>query len=183
MTSTVDRIFDLFEKSGSGAYLGESVTQTEHALQSADLAVRSGAAPSLVAAALLHDIGHILESTDYLAERGIDDKHEDAGAEWLEHHFGPDVAMPVRLHVDAKRYLSAREPGYLRCLSPASVTSLHLQGGPMSEAECTQFESSPYFQGAISLRRWDDSAKVPGLPVPALAEYRSILASLARSSV
>jgi phosphonate degradation associated HDIG domain protein len=172
----VDEIMDLFARRGAAAYYGEAVSQTEHALQAAEQAEREGASDHLVVAALLHDIGHLLDGQDEdLANRGLDGRHEDAGHAWLAAHFGPTVTEPVRLHVAAKRYLCAVDPSYLAALSPASRLSLSLQGGPMKANERTDFESNPLYRDAIELRRWDDAAKVPGLAVPGLEHYRQRL--------
>lgn len=172
----IDRIFTLFQEKGNGAYFGEAVTETEHALQSADLAEQSGAEPTLIAAALLHDVGHLLHGLpEDLAERGIDGRHEEGGAAWLQRYFGPAVVDPVRLHVAAKRYLCATDPDYHAGLSEASRRSLRLQGGPMSPEEVSRFEQEPLFRSAVAVRRWDDQAKVPGLIVPGVEHYRSCL--------
>src|SRR5262245_46888748 len=172
----IDRIFTLFREKGNGAYFGEAITETEHALQCAHLAERSGSAPELVAAALLHDVGHLLHGLpEDAAKRGIDGRHEDAGALCLKASFGPAVVHPVRLHVAAKRYLCAVEPGYHAGLSEASRLSLRLQGGPMSPEEVRRFEQEPWFRPAVAVRRWDDAAKVPGLVVPGLEHYRPCL--------
>jgi phosphonate degradation associated HDIG domain protein len=174
--NVIDRIVTLFRHRGQGAYFGEAVTETEHALQCADLAEKSGAAAELVAAALLHDVGHLLHSLpEDIAERGIDGRHEEQGAAWLARYFRPAVVGPVRLHVAAKRYLCAVEPSYLAGLSATSVRSLGLQGGPMSPEEVRRFEEELWFRSAVQLRRWDDEAKVPGLVVPGLDHYRSCL--------
>jgi [1-hydroxy-2-(trimethylamino)ethyl]phosphonate dioxygenase len=174
--NTVDAIMQMFAGAGQAAYFGESVSQTEHALQSAHLAVGNGADNELIVAALLHDVGHMLSGLrEDVAQHGIDDSHEQAGAAWLEKHFGPAVVMPVRLHVAAKRFLCAVEPEYLRGLSPASQLSLRLQGGPFTPADVRTFEAQPHFKAAVSLRRWDDGAKVPGWDVPDLETYRSAL--------
>jgi predicted HD phosphohydrolase len=142
-------------------------------LQSAHLAVGAGADEELVVAALLHDIGHMLSGLpEDIANDGIDDTHEEAGAAWLERHFGFAVTVPVRLHVAAKRYLCAVDRGYLDSLSPASQLSLKLQGGPFAADDARAFEQQPHFKAAVMLRRWDDGAKVPGLDVPALETYR-----------
>jgi [1-hydroxy-2-(trimethylamino)ethyl]phosphonate dioxygenase len=171
-------IKDLFQNRGSEAYFGEAVSQREHALQSAYLAHCDGGPDSLVAAALLHDIGHLLGMQDDAAEHGIDAFHEEIGCAWLDKHFGREVSEPVRLHVAAKRYLCAVEPEYPRGLSPASVTSLGLQGGPMGAEEIRQFEDNPFHSDAVRLRRWDDEAKVPDLSVPGLEAYIPILEGL-----
>jgi phosphonate degradation associated HDIG domain protein len=177
----IDRLLSLFADRGRGAYFGEAVTQTEHALQCSHLAEQSGADAALVAAALLHDVGHLLHGlAEDAAEQGIDDRHEDGGARWLGRHFGPAVVDPVRLHVAAKRYLCAVEPGYAAALSPASQLSLRLQGGPLAPDEAHRFEQEPWFRSAVAVRRWDDAAKVPGLAVPALEHYRPHLQAALR---
>ena len=160
-------------------YFGEAVTEAEHAFQAAHLAESDGAEDALVAAALLHDIGHLLHKHgEDVAERGIDGRHEDIGCAWLRKWFGPAVAIPVQLHVAAKRYLSATDKAYARLLSPASVQSLELQGGPFSPTEAAEFERLPYSREAVRLRYWDDAAKVPGLAVPGFEHYRPRLERL-----
>jgi [1-hydroxy-2-(trimethylamino)ethyl]phosphonate dioxygenase len=172
----IDEIIDLFQRHGDAAYHGEAISQTEHALQSAALAERQGAPDTLVVAALLHDIGHLLDGQDEdLADRGLDGRHEEAGCSWLAAHFGPKVTEPIRLHVAAKRYLCAVDPAYLAGLSPASRLSLTLQGGPLEAEKRADFESNPLYHDAIRLRHWDDTAKVPGLKVPGLEYYRARL--------
>jgi phosphonate degradation associated HDIG domain protein len=174
--SIIDHIFPLFREKGQGAYFGEAVTETEHALQSAHLAESSGATPELIAAALLHDVGHLLHGLpEDIAEHGIDGRHEEAGAAWLGRYFVMAVVDAVRLHVAAKRYLCAVEPDYRAGLSEASQRSLRLQGGPMSPEEVCRFEQEPGFRSAVAVRRWDDGAKVPGLVVPGLDHYRPCL--------
>jgi gamma-butyrobetaine dioxygenase len=157
------------------------VTQAQHMLQAAALAERAGAAAELVTGALLHDVGHFTGtvSGDELVS-GADSRHGDQGANWLAQWFGPGVTEPVRLHVAAKRYLCAVEPGYFGGLSPASVHTLRIQGGPMTPAESAEFEASPWCQSALRLRRWDDAAKDPGAVVPAFAYYQRLLRQLVR---
>jgi phosphonate degradation associated HDIG domain protein len=176
-----DEILGLLAGPGERAYLGEPVSQAEHALQAAWLAERDGAPDALIVSALLHDVGHLLlgPSGD-VADEGIDSRHEEAGAAWLARHFGPEVAEPARLHVEAKRYLCATDPGYLAGLSAASLRSLGLQGGPMTPAEIERFERHPGHEGAVRLRRWDDAAKVPGLEVPGPDHYRGRIEAIAR---
>jgi phosphonate degradation associated HDIG domain protein len=174
--SVIDEIFSLFLNRGQGAYFGEAVTETEHALQCAHLAEESGAGSELIAAALLHDIGHLLHNLgEDIAEQGRDGRHEEGGAAWLARHFGPAVVDPVRLHVAAKRYLCAVEPDYRAGLSSASRLSLGLQGGPFTPDEVRCFEQEPGGRSAVAVRRWDDAAKVPGWAVPGLEHYRKHL--------
>ena len=172
----VDDIINLFTQRGAMAYHGEAISQTEHALQAAALAMREGAPDHLIVAALLHDIGHLLDGQDEdLTIRGLDGRHEEAGYTWLAAHFSPEVIEPIRLHVTAKRYLCAVEPIYLAGLSAASRHSLTLQGGPMNDEELVDFENNPFYHDAIRLRHWDDTAKVYGLIVPGLEQYREQL--------
>jgi gamma-butyrobetaine dioxygenase len=174
--SIVETIIGLFEARGDAAYFGEPVSQTQHALQAAHFAETEGAGGALVAAALLHDIGHLVHGEgEDVADRGVDARHEEAGYAWLQTHFGPEVTEPVRLHVAAKRYLCAVDPAYYALLSPASVQSLALQGGPSSGEEARAFEQNPFFRDAARLRRWDDRAKDPELAVPGLDHYRRTL--------
>ena len=174
--SIVDQIFDAFESRGAAAYLGEPVTLRQHMLESAACAEAEAAPAELVAAALLHDIGHLLHGgPEDAAEQGLDTGHEEVGFRFLERHFPPSVVEPVRLHVAAKRYLSAVDAAYALALSPASVRSLELQGGPMSPAERAAFEALPQFEAACRLRRWDDAGKDPDAEVAPLEHYREVL--------
>jgi gamma-butyrobetaine dioxygenase len=185
--SPVDRLAGLFASEGAADYLGEPVTVAQHLLQAGALAQAAGAAPALVAAALLHDAGHLrgedpradgqeLSGRELMA--GTDNDHGGRGAAWLARWFGPAVTEPVRLHVAAKRYLRATEPGYLALLSPASVYTLSLQGGPMTAAEAAAFASGRYAADAVAVRRWDDAAKDPAADVPGFAWYRPLLEGL-----
>jgi len=172
----IDRIEDLFVRHGSTAYEGarkESVSALEHALQCAQLAEWANADAPLVAAAFLHDIGHFV----VVDPEGdcIDDVHELRAVSFLAEGFGAGVIEPVRLHVQAKRYLVAMDANYAATLSSASVHSLALQGGPMSADECRFFEDLPFSRQAVALRRWDDLAKEVGKRTPPLAYYLALL--------
>ncbi|MEO3470842.1 metal-dependent phosphohydrolase [Roseomonas sp. CAU 1739] len=165
-------IRDMLEHRADGLYGLHDVTQREHALQSAWLAERDGHPPALISAALMHDIGHLVHDLgDNPAEDGIDDRHEELGNAWLAKHFGPEVSEPVRLHVAAKRYLCATETDYFGKLSPDSVLSLSLQGGPMSAGEVAAFEALPHYAEAVQLRRYDDEAKVKDLTTPPVGHF------------
>jgi [1-hydroxy-2-(trimethylamino)ethyl]phosphonate dioxygenase len=179
--SPVDEIFARFQDSGDELYIGEPVTVSEHMLQAAAFAARDAAPPELVAAALLHDYGHLVHDLpEDSAEHGVDTRHEELGFAFLESWFPAEVTEPIRLHVAAKRYLVAVDPGYRDELSPASLLSLELQGGPMSPSEVAAFEAGPHAEAASRLRRWDDAGKEPDLEVPALESYRGLLESLLR---
>jgi [1-hydroxy-2-(trimethylamino)ethyl]phosphonate dioxygenase len=176
MNGFVDRLLEMLAAQGGNQYGGERVSQGEHALQCAFLATREGVTGTLVAAALLHDIGHLLHSaSERPALHGIDDKHEEIGADYLLAAFGPAVAEPIRLHVAAKRYLCATDPGYFGRLSAASVRSLELQGGPFTAAETAAFRSMPFADEAVRIRLWDDAAKVPWSETPSIEHYRATL--------
>jgi gamma-butyrobetaine dioxygenase len=181
MTEPVGIIEELFASEGAAEYLGEAVTQATHMLQAAALAEQAGAPPALIAAALLHDVGHFTGTvTGRDLMQGTDNRHSDQGASWLAQWFGPDVTEPVRLHVDAKRYLCATEPEYLGQLSPASVYTLGVQGGPMHGDELASFEANPFAAAACQVRRWDDRAKDPGAAAPPFAHFAPVLEGLLR---
>ncbi|TGA91612.1 phosphonate degradation HD-domain oxygenase [Streptomyces sp. MZ04] len=178
--SPVDRLAELFEGEGSAEYLGEAVTQAEHMLQAGALAEAAGAPPHLIAAALLHDIGHFhgtVTGRD-LMEGGTDNRHSHTGADWLDQWFGPGVTGPVRLHVAAKRYLCTAEPGYFDLLSEASVHTLRVQGGPMTPEQARDFEALPGARDAVAVRRWDEQAKDPDMDTPGFDHFRPLLEGL-----
>ena len=176
MTSTesdvVTEIRQLFTRRGDSLYGGEAVTQLEHALQAAYLAEQEGAAPTTIAAALLHDIGHLLHDLeDDAPHQGVDDVHEKLADEWLADRFSAEVKEPIRLHVAAKRYLCQADTDYLNGLSEPSKLSLQLQGGPYTEAEAKDFEQHQLFEQIVQVRRYDDLAKVANLPTPDLEHF------------
>jgi phosphonate degradation associated HDIG domain protein len=172
----VDEVLRQLESSGESAYFGEPVTQLEHALQSAQLAANAGADEETIIAALLHDIGHLFEDQGaHHEEIGVID-HDAVGARYLsEFGFSPRVAGLVSGHVAAKRYLTKTNPSYLAKLSPASLATLKLQGGPMTAEEAAAFELDPLFQEKLRLRSWDEMAKCVGCAVAPLASYRGVL--------
>jgi phosphonate degradation associated HDIG domain protein len=170
----------LFGRLGNALYFGEPVSQTEHALQTAWLAEQAGATPTLIAAALLHDIGHLLVNEDDPPEATSGDPgHAEAGATFLTGGFPEAVVAPVRLHVAAKRFLCTTEPGYPGHLTTASRESLRNQGGVMTTAEATAFADQPYAAATLSLRRWDEMGRVPGMATPSLAHFRPCLEAVA----
>jgi phosphonate degradation associated HDIG domain protein len=165
----------LFDTHGHIEYSGENVTQLEHALQAAHLAESEGAPDTLVTAALLHDLGHMLNPQgETPTERGIDDQHQYYAIPFLRPLFPPAVIEAIRLHVDAKRALCAVEPEYYAALSNDSKRSLTLQGGIFSKAQVEAFMARPFAADAMRVRRWDDRAKVPGQATPDLSHYLSI---------
>jgi gamma-butyrobetaine dioxygenase len=169
--TAVETIGELFAGPGARDHLGEPVPIGEHMLQAGALAEAAGANSTLVAAALLHDIGHLLGEMQ-------EDRHGEAGARWLGQWFGEAVTEPVRLHVPAKRYLCAADAGYFGLLSGESVRTLALQGGPMTAAEVTAFEGLPFSRDAVAVRRWDDQAKNPAVTAPRFAHFAPLLAVL-----
>jgi len=177
-----DEILEVFAKRGSGAYFGEGVSMTEHALQAAYFAQSAAAPPSLVVAALLHDVGHlVVDVPDDIADWTEDARHEEIGSAWLARRFPPEVSEPVRLHVPAKRYLCATDARYFLKLSAASVATLKLQGGPMSAADVALFETERFHEEAVRVRQWDDQGKVAGLVTPNLEDYRALIEGMARA--
>ena len=219
MTLQVDDLIALYRTYGARQYGREAVSQLEHALQCAHLAEAAGAAPALVAASLLHDVGHMVwhsapvtasgenvtgknaarkgpmqglleylaagQSHEYqhtpveqaalLRGKRANDLHEHRAQWFLENLFGPEVLEPIRLHVEAKRYLCFTDPGYWDILSPESKHSLEVQGGPMDAERASRFARMAHAEDAVQLRRWDDSAKVPGTRTPDLEHYKKIL--------
>lgn len=178
---SVRQLFDLCRQQAQADYIGEAISQLEHMAQAAELAEQQGADSELVLAAFLHDVGHFCaplhddNRMDGNGRRG----HEQVGAHWLR-----GMGFPQRLcdlvasHVDAKRYLCARDPAYLAALSPASKQTLIWQGGPMSEEQASAFERHPLFADALRLRRWDEAAKVVNKPLPDLEKWQRMAQAL-----
>ena len=186
MPLTLDDIEPLFIAKGSRMYAGEPVTQLQHALQSAQLAEQSGASAALVVAALLHDLGHMAnDQGETPTLRGIDDRHEYVALPFLRRLFDDAVLQPIRLHVDAKRYLCAKGDRtingaqYWANLSADSKRSLELQGGIFTDAEAQQFIAQPHAAGAVSVRLWDDEAKIENAKTPPLSHYLALAKAIA----
>jgi phosphonate degradation associated HDIG domain protein len=177
--AVIDELVELYQTSGSRSYFGEPVTVTEHSLQAAALAEKSGANDLMIAAALLHDIGHLLHGLpEAVAGDGIDAMHEIVGGKWLSSRFSPDLGMIVSLHVAAKRFLCYWDEAYMASLSDASLQSLELQGGAMSATEASQFQLLPHWSDAVQLRRWDDQAKVRGQHTRSFESYIPLFTAL-----
>lgn len=177
---SLEAVARLYAERGHHHY-GEGVSQTEHALQCAVLAEAQGAPESLIAAALLHDLGHLLEdegASKTSIGAGVDARHELAGARALSGLFGPAVRRPIALHVAAKRWLCLTETGYFEALSPASRASLALQGGRFDAREAADFERRPFWRGAVALRRLDDLGKSPDPCGRSFTDYMPLLCRL-----
>lgn len=163
-----------FELRGHQSY-GEAITQSQHMLQCAQKAAQAGEGEAMILAALLHDFGHLIEDAAEAPAQGIDAEHETVGAAYLSRYFPPSVTRPIALHVAAKRYLCRVEPGYQDQLSPASLLSLELQGGPLTAQEAMAFEADPFSADAIRLRRYDECGKMVGAATPDLEFYGPML--------
>lgn len=171
----IDGIFDILRKNGEAAYIGEPVSQLAHALQSATFAQMDDAPPSLILAALFHDIGHFTHDFPAdCADDGIDSRHEEAAMAVLD-GFPLVFTQPIRLHVEAKRYLCGKDSSYHDGLSAASKHSLTLQGGPMNEADIAAFEQNTYFADAVRLRGYDDAGKMIGMDTPDLDYFHAMM--------
>jgi [1-hydroxy-2-(trimethylamino)ethyl]phosphonate dioxygenase len=176
-----ERITAVFNECGNRHY-GENVSELEHALQAAEFARQAGESDAVVLSCLLHDFGHMLhENGEDIALRGIDARHEQLGAELLKDYFDQEILEPIRQHVAAKRYLCRVDPEYLQSLSESSLLSLKLQGGPMTDVELREFESNPWFDSCIRVRRYDDLGKVPGMITASLSSYRELIERLQKT--
>jgi len=180
---SVAAVVELYDRFAHLNY-DEAVSQMDHALQTAALARAAGASDEVVLAALLHDVGHLLELRDGGTPDGVvaeDLAHEERGARWLSDLYPGEVTSPIRLHVAAKRYRCAVDPAYEAGLSEGSRRSLARQGGPMGPAEVERFRTDPAHRDAVDLRAWDDAGKVTGhLDVPPWSAYLDLLCRLAR---
>jgi phosphonate degradation associated HDIG domain protein len=177
----IDQILDTFRRNGDALYAGgEVVTQSQHALQAAHFAEQEGKPSLLIAAALLHDYGHVMDESEDTVDRN--GRHELVGSRFLEQHFVAEVTEPGKLHVAAKRYLCATENSYFAKLSPVSVRSLELQGGPFTPEQVKAFEQNEHYAEAVQVRRYDERAKDPDLTTPDFEHYRDCLEAGLNSS-
>lgn len=190
----IDALREAFDRRDWVPYSSGDIVLTDHHLFCGAVAERAGAAPSLVAALLFHDIGHygdlreIRESAEkeegsgHALDPNLDSRHSQLGAQILKPFFGPEVTEPIRLHADAKRYLCTVEPSYLDTLGPQRVYTMVLQGGKMSSDEVTAFEAEPHFEAAVALRRFEDEGSLPeGEPLPDFEHFRPILEGLLKN--
>ena len=172
----LEQILSLYRAKGDREYEGEGVSQLEHALQAAHRAQQAGATPELICAALLHDIGHLVnDKGETPTLRGVDDLHQYVALPFLRQVFPEAVLGPIKLHVDAKRYLCATRPEYYDSLSEDSKRSLKLQGGVFSKDEAEKFIGQPHAADAVKVRLWDDAAKIPGFSTPDLRDFEPLL--------
>lgn len=176
----MDELLALYRSDKATALYDEVVTEREHALQAAALAEASGASEATVAAALLHDVGRLIIDGDDDGPAAADRAHDRVGERFLATWFGPEVTAPVGMHVEAKRYLCATEPAYAGTLSPVSVRSLAVQGGPMGAEEVEAFRRREGWQAAVALRRWDDEAKAVDRATKSIDDYAEMLHRLVR---
>ena len=170
----IDQIISSYLNNKS-LYIGEKVTITEHMIQTAIIAEKNNCSNSLICSSLLHDYGHfILENPDDLVNKKKDGKHEDVGFEFLKKYFVKDVVMPIKHHVEAKRYL-ARDNKYLSHLSEASKISLKLQGGVLNDKESEEFKKKKYFKNSVLVRKFDEAAKKIGVKIKDIIQYKDLL--------
>lgn len=170
-------IFYLYEAFGGDEYAGEKVSQLEHMSQAAQLAIHENQSDEVVLAAFFHDIGHLLPVHDEYESMdgfGVTD-HEKLGANYLRSlGFSETLCRLIASHVNAKRYLTYKHPGYYQQLSEASKVTLEYQGGRMTEEESKAFESDPLFNLYIKMRTWDEAAKMEQVPLPDLAYFKKL---------
>ncbi|MCW0923947.1 HD domain-containing protein [Pseudomonas sp. RG1] len=175
----IARVFGLYERFGASDYIGEPVSQLEHMSQAAELAMAEGCDDEVVLAAFFHDIGHLCaEGAGNMGGYGVV-SHERLGADYLrEAGFSERLARLVEYHVQAKRYLTLREPGYYARLSEASRRTLEYQGGVMGAAEADAFAADPLCALSLRMRRWDELAKEVAVPLVDLAGLKAKAARL-----
>ena len=172
----VDKIINNYQ-TNKNFYMGEKVTISDHMIQTAMLAEKNHSSKSLICACLLHDYGHfVIEDPDLLVLKSLDGKHEDVGFNFLKNYFKPEVIEPIKLHVQAKRYL-CRNKLYCNLLSEASKISLELQGGIMNDEEVKKFTSLKFHKEAIMLRKYDDNGKIPNVKIKKIDDYQSLIFS------
>ena len=173
----VEEIFALFDQQGGNEYIGEPVTILEHSLQAGQLAIDVKEEPLVVLASFFHDIGHLLPMQASEDMEGMGHlRHEVIGADFLISKGLPEnMAILVKNHVQAKRYLTYKHPKYFEQLSDASKITLKYQGGVMTADEAEAFEKHPLFKKSLQLRAWDEQAKLTDCEVQPLDFYRKLL--------
>ena len=175
-------IGDIFTRRGHEEYLGEAVTMAQHMLQGATIAEANNKSDEVIAGVLLHDIGHFISEFGTFSMADTEDRHHEvSGAEILEAFFPAVITECVRHHVAAKRYLCATKPTYFGRLSPASVHSLNLQGGPMNDDEVAKFASNPYLDEIIQVRYLDEAGKEADMNTHDFAHFMPMLQKLVDS--
>jgi len=173
-----EEIIEMYRSHGDKEYAGEKISQSEHMVQSARLAAQQGHNEEVILASFLHDIGHICVSAhgdQTMDGFGVND-HEEVGAVFLKKKgFSKRIVRLVESHVEAKRYLTYKDKDYYEGLSEASKKTLQYQGGRMSQDEAEAFEQYPLFDLIITMRRWDEEAKIENMPEPDLEYYKSMI--------
>jgi phosphonate degradation associated HDIG domain protein len=173
-----NHLINIILTKGQADYIGEPVSQLEHAVQAAQLAERAGESDEVIVAALFHDIGHMIESAETMGGYGNAD-HEGLGAEYLKSlGFSDTVCSLVKGHVQAKRYLTYKHPSYYEKLSEASKQTLEYQGGRMTVDEAAAFEADPIFSLHLKMRAWDEQAKLENEPLPDMVKYKAMCIAL-----
>jgi phosphonate degradation associated HDIG domain protein len=172
----LEEVFGLYKKFGDADYIGEPVSQLEHMSQAAQLAIKEGFDSEVILAAFFHDIGHICvmqNESNSMGGFGVK-SHEKIGADYLRKKgFSERIARLVENHVQAKRYLTFKNPDYYNALSEASKKTLEFQGGMMTASEAKTFEMDPLFETSIRMRTWDELAKETNVAVIDLDEIKS----------
>ena len=177
-------IIKLYTEYGHSDYIGENITQLEHALQCMNLALydtrlngcNEYIKKCVVISAFLHDIGHLVgleQKNKGFAELEMRDSnvlngmslgfvgHEGLGWSYLKNlGFPPLICELVYSHVMAKRYLCSIKKSYYDNLSNASKETFKMQGGLLTKFEIDKFRNSEYSDYKIMLREYDDNAKV-----------------------
>ena len=171
--SFIEELVEIYATRGFETFEGDrTTTQTSHALQTAAIAEAEGASAEMIVAALLHDIGRIINPDDReITDAGGDAKHEEVAREFLEPYFGPEVTMPIKWHVAAKRYLVATDPAYSKKVSPGSMRSMAGQGGVLLDEEIRAFIEQPFAREGVTLRQWDDRAKSSEAETPPFEHF------------
>lgn len=177
VVQTVEEVFGLLQRFGGADYIGEAISQLEHACQAAQMAIAQGFDDEVVLAALFHDIGHLCAlNGDHPQMDGYGVmEHEKLGADYLcSHGFSPKITRLVESHVAAKRYLCFVDPEYYDRLSVASKRTLVFQGGPMNAKEAMEFRSDPLYSIILRMRQWDETAKEEGMPLTDISIFREM---------
>ena len=102
---------------------------------------------------------------------------------FLRGRFPDAVVEPIRLHVDATRYLCGTDSAYWARMSHTARSCLARQGGPFSESESAAFLARPFAADALRVRRWDDLAQDPHAKPPTWAHFAQVLQRISRGAL